>query len=544
MLAALLPVHWLLHVFEGATGAELRAASRHAGQISLMLSAGIFVIWTLFAWAEDLRKVPRLSRRASRGIGVVVAVGVLALGVAGVLVTTHGDPVSFVKRQWHGFVHIDYAPSSTTHFFSVGSGRYDFWRVAVDAVKAHPVGGLGQDNFADYYITRRHTGEEPRWTHSLEFRLLAHTGIVGFVLFAVFLIAAVVAAAVAIRRGRARPLLAAAAAGGMLPLLPWLVHGSVDWFWEVPALSGPAFAFLGMAAGLGRRRDDTETTGLASDRRLPKRPAPRRRRRPTPPRHRHPDAAERPPPDAPPTPTRPPTPPTPTRRRRRRPTADADATADAGDATADADAPAATVPVPSAESSPTRIRHPTLTPCRPPIPCPSRPGNPSSQRARPRRTSLGVRILLGLTGVVALLAATAVLAFPYLSVRYTSIATHIRNRNPAAALSDLSKAADLNPLSPDPTRLAGIIALAGGRPQLAEQRFAETTSREPGGWFGWFGRGIAASALGNNVAAHRYLRVAAVLNSTAPVLADALFRVNTDHPMTPAEAFRKLARQT
>jgi hypothetical protein len=28
------------------------------------------------------------------------------------------------------------------------------------------------------------------------------------------------------------------------------VHGSVDWFWEIPALSGPAFAFLGMGMAL------------------------------------------------------------------------------------------------------------------------------------------------------------------------------------------------------------------------------------------------------------------------------------------------------
>jgi tetratricopeptide (TPR) repeat protein len=30
----------------------------------------------------------------------------------------------------------------------------------------------------------------------------------------------------------------------------WTVHGSVDWFWEIPALSGAAFAFLGMAGAL------------------------------------------------------------------------------------------------------------------------------------------------------------------------------------------------------------------------------------------------------------------------------------------------------
>ena len=385
-LAALLPVHKLLHVFEGHTGASLQAAARSAGRVSLLLCAGVFVVWTLFAWAEQLRKVPQPSRRLTRGIGAIVAVAVIGLGVAGVLAATHGDPVSFVKRQWHGFVHIQYAPSSSSHFFSVGSGRYDFWRVSVDAVKAHPLGGLGQDNFADYYISRRHTGEEPRWTHSLEFRLLAHTGVVGFVLFAVFLVAALVAAAAAIRRRSG--LLAVAAAGAVIPLLPWLVHGSVDWFWEVPALTGPALAFLGMASGLTPRR-------LAE-------------------------------------------------------------------------------PEPGAEAAP---------------------------KPQPRRAPRGVRIGVALLGVVALLAATVALGLPYLSVRYTSIATDVRVKNPAAALSDLSHAADLDPWAPEPTRLAGIIALGGGRPLLAEQWFSKTISREPEGWFAWFGKGLAASALGNNAEA-------------------------------------------
>ena len=64
----------------------------------------------------------------------------------------------------------------------------------LDAFLAHPIGGLGQDNFADYYVSRRRTDEEPAWTHSLELRLLAHTGLVGFLLFAAFLVAAIAAA--------------------------------------------------------------------------------------------------------------------------------------------------------------------------------------------------------------------------------------------------------------------------------------------------------------------------------------------------------------
>jgi hypothetical protein len=39
----------------------------------------------------------------------------------------------------------------------------------------------------------------------------------------------------------------------LLPLVVWLVHGSVDWFWEVPALSGPALAFLGLGGALTRQ---------------------------------------------------------------------------------------------------------------------------------------------------------------------------------------------------------------------------------------------------------------------------------------------------
>lgn len=493
-LAALLPVHKLLGVFEGHTGASLEAAARSAGRISLLLSAGVFVIWTLVAWAEQLRKVPQPSRRVVRGVGAVAAVVVVGLGVAGVFAATHGDPVSFVKRQWHGFVHIQYAPSSSSHFFSVGSGRYDFWRVSLDAVKAHPIGGLGQDNFADYYITRRHTGEEPRWTHSLEFRLLAHTGIVGFVLFVVFLIAALVGAAGAIRRGNR--LVAVAAAGALIPLIPWLVHGSVDWFWEIPALSGPTFAFLGMAAGLGRRRVEEAVPGTA--------PAPA--------------SAEA-------------------------STSDAAPAADAAPAPATPTAHAAPAPAPDAAPAPGAAPAPDAAP-EPETPtergAPA-PEIPPAAAPGPRRLPVTVRIAGGLLGVVALVAATVALGFPYLSVRYTSLAADVRAKNPAVALSDLSKAADLDPWSPEPTRLAGIIALGGGRPQLAEQWFTKTINREPKGWFAWFGKGLAASALGDSVQAARDFRIATSINTQQPVVADALSRVNTDHPMTPAEAFRSLA---
>ncbi len=177
----------------------------------------------------------------------------LAVGaaIAGGLAVSHGHPFSFISRQWHGFSHQESAHAhSGSHFTDVGSGRYDFWRVSLDAFAAHPIGGLGQDNFAEYYVARRRTSEEPAWTHSLELRLLTHTGLVGAALFAVFLVAAIAAA---LRSRRRAGLEAAVAGAALLPLVVWLIHGSVDWFWEIPALTGPALGFLAVAAALGAR---------------------------------------------------------------------------------------------------------------------------------------------------------------------------------------------------------------------------------------------------------------------------------------------------
>jgi len=41
------------------------------------------------------------------------------------------------------------------------------------------------------------------------------------------------------------------AAALVLPMV-WLVHGSIDWLWEFPALSCPALVALGLAVALGR----------------------------------------------------------------------------------------------------------------------------------------------------------------------------------------------------------------------------------------------------------------------------------------------------
>ena len=66
-------------------------------------------------------------------------------------------------------------------------------------------------------------------------------------------VAALAAALPALRR----PDLAGAAAGaGVLMFGYWLVHGSLDWFWEFPGLAGPALAGLGVAIAVARGREE------------------------------------------------------------------------------------------------------------------------------------------------------------------------------------------------------------------------------------------------------------------------------------------------
>jgi hypothetical protein len=435
VVAALIPVRRLLHVYQNGPSDPLRALSMHAGRPAVALCVGAFVIGTLLAWADTLYRGRGLGRTQRRALGGALALIGVAGVVAGGLVVSKGHPFQFISRQWHGFAHAE-AVYGTSHFTDVGSGRYDFWRVALNAFEHHPIGGLGQDNFGDYYLTVGRTGEEPSWTHSLELRLLAHTGIVGFLLFGGFLVAAIKAAARTRRHGDADTRLLTGAL--LMPLVVWLIHGSLDWFWEVPALSGPALGFLGAAGGLGTVLGVVRAPGEPSG---------------------------------------------------------------------------------------------TLEPGAGAAPEP-----PPSRRGLPRVPApLGIA-----TGLVVLACLTAVLAFPYLSAHEVQVASGADATSPGAALSDLRLAARLNPLSSDPGRLAGAIALRNGRWTLALRQFRKSISAEPGGWFSWLGAGLAESALGEPEQARRDFVAAKRINARQPAVQDALQRVFTRTPLSSDEAFKLL----
>jgi hypothetical protein len=236
----------LLHVYSAVVdGRGVQPALTDARTVLVWSALALFVVGLAIALVDQRLRIPR---SATKAIGWAVAVGaaVAAVSVCLVLVGRYGDPVDRAAAAWREFKADKTTDGTTNHLVSgFGSPRYDLWRVALDEFKGAPITGVGVDNFAADYLRLRRTSNEPTHQHSLELRVLAQTGLVGAILFAGFLAAALVAAGRSLRQRD--PPTAALSAACFGAFAYWLIHGSVDWFWEVPALGAPAFAWLAIA---------------------------------------------------------------------------------------------------------------------------------------------------------------------------------------------------------------------------------------------------------------------------------------------------------
>lgn len=228
---------------------------------ALLLATWITTLVGLAVAFADRRV--RLSERRSRRISAafVAAVAAVAISVATVAVLDAGDPIGRVTSAWEQFKAGGDASGGDDRLSgAVGTNRYDFWRVAWSQFERDPLTGAGIDNFQQDYLERGTSPERPRHTHSLELKVISQTGLVGAVLLVGAFAAALFAA---LRAGWRREGLAGATAGAAtMTFLYWFVHGSVDWFWEFPALGAAAFAMLGLAASLApaRQADPAQDT--------------------------------------------------------------------------------------------------------------------------------------------------------------------------------------------------------------------------------------------------------------------------------------------
>ncbi len=192
------------------------------------------------------------AARIRRGVGALAVLALVAILIGGLVAA--GNPLTRIEHGWDTFESgSGYAANGSGNRLTsgLGSNRYDFYRVALNEFAAHPLGGIGADNFQQQYLAHGRSDETPHYPHSVELRTLAQTGLIGTLLALIGLGATLLAAA----RGLLSPdplarAVVAAALGGFAY---WMVHGSFDWFWEFAGLGAPAFALLGLACALAPR---------------------------------------------------------------------------------------------------------------------------------------------------------------------------------------------------------------------------------------------------------------------------------------------------
>jgi O-antigen ligase len=246
----------VLHVGDRLSDGAVTAATVHSAT-KAMLAAAV-VVGLVVALGAALEARPTLSARTRkrtqsvvRALAAATLVAVLAGGLA-----VAGNPVTRVEKAWHSFKggYASDTGASSRLISGLGSNRYDFYRVALDEFIAHPLVGIGADNFEEQYLVHGRSEETPHYPHSVELRTLVQTGLAGTLIALVGLGAALFAAARALRAPD--PLVRTVAGAALAGFGYWAVHGSFDWFWEFAGLGAPAFALLGIACALapGRKR--------------------------------------------------------------------------------------------------------------------------------------------------------------------------------------------------------------------------------------------------------------------------------------------------
>jgi O-antigen ligase len=220
------------------------------------LVAFVLLTFAGVAWAM-VDRAPVIGPAQRRRLGAALVVGLAVTCLAGVAAfsVVRGNPLSKTADAWNEFKDgtADSSSGSARLGTIGGSYRYDYWQVAWESFEESPLIGIGADNFGREYLLRGESGQTPAYPHSVEMRTLSQTGLIGVLLLLGGIVAALVAAARPIRRmDGVAPVVAGT---GVVVFAYFIAHGSLDWFWEFPALGAPAFALLGIATAISSRSD-------------------------------------------------------------------------------------------------------------------------------------------------------------------------------------------------------------------------------------------------------------------------------------------------
>jgi O-Antigen ligase len=219
-------------VFAGVATLEGTASERQDDGLVVL---GLLALVMLAAgWLQ------RRAARAERGAGAAVrrlpfahrlpavAAAALALCFAGLVAAGLAEQTGEQSAR-----------EGVSRLTSADSPRYDYWRVGARAFAEQPLEGVGSGGFRVEWVRERPVREAALEVHSLPLEMATELGIPGLLGLALL----VGGVAVAGRRAlHGHPELAP---GACAALVVWSLHVSIDWGWQIPALSLLAVVMAG-----------------------------------------------------------------------------------------------------------------------------------------------------------------------------------------------------------------------------------------------------------------------------------------------------------
>ena len=230
------------------TDAPLAAASREGHRLALYVlllvgASGLICLGLAFA---ERRIAPTRQVRFAFGAGLAL----VALASLLAVFVRYGGPVELTRKGYDAFTTTksETPVNLNQRLFSFsGSYRSEVWHVAWEDYKDNPVLGSGPGTYEQYWDEHRPIQHKVRDAHNLYLEVLAELGPLGLVL----LLLALGAPLAACLAARGHPLVPAATAA----YAAYLVHASVDWDWEMAAVTLTALICAAVLLAAADRRD-------------------------------------------------------------------------------------------------------------------------------------------------------------------------------------------------------------------------------------------------------------------------------------------------
>lgn len=239
-------------VRDALTDATTRAAGEDLLVLVLIVAAGVGLVAAATSLIERAWVLPDGARSVGRAAArpwFSAALVVLAL-LAGGVAASQAD----LSDRWDTFTAPASVDNTTDRLASgSGNGRWQLWEVGWDGFEEQPLRGIGSGGYMSYWAEHATIGGTVRNAHNLYLETLTELGLIGGLLFAVFLFAALGGAlwrARAVRTGESPALAGAAGAAAA-----FLAASAFDWDWQVTVL--PVVLVLCLGAALATREVDT-----------------------------------------------------------------------------------------------------------------------------------------------------------------------------------------------------------------------------------------------------------------------------------------------